>query len=128
MVALDVVWKIGLWIREKTEKSPLPKIEEAIDEMDGSNLFTKLAAKGSGERSRKTSFRCQLESSLVEAIPLLLMSILSTFQRMVESIFRDLYFMRVYIDDIFIGFKSVEEQSKPFCSCIRPPEGVWPGD
>lgn len=104
--------------RMKAYKFPLPKIEKVIDDMAGSKIFSKLdmlagywqikLAENVGE---KTAFRYRFGSFSFEVMPFGPMNAPSTFQRMAESLFKDLEFVQVYIDDVIIGSRSIEEHT-----------------
>eukprot|EP00737_Agarophyton_chilense_P002014 gb/GEZJ01002279.1/.p1 GENE.gb/GEZJ01002279.1/~~gb/GEZJ01002279.1/.p1 ORF type:complete len:384 (+),score=41.68 gb/GEZJ01002279.1/:2514-3665(+) len=57
----------------------------------------------------KTTFVCRYGTYKFEVMPFELMNAPSTFQRMMDEVLRDLPFVMVYVDDVVISSKTMEE-------------------
>ena len=93
----------------KAEKQPFPKMEEIIDDIDGSKVFTTLdlfsgywQVRMASNCKEQTTFVCRYGTFQFEVIPFGLMNAPSTFQTMMDSVLRDQPFVRVYLDDVFV--------------------------
>lgn len=102
--------------RMKANIFPSPKIKGMIDDKDWSKIFSALNGFASFWYNilaesiwEKTVFGCKFGSFQFEVISFVLMNVTSTFQRMVESLFRDLDVVRVHINEVVIGSRSIEE-------------------
>ena len=93
----------------KPDKWPLPKIEEIFDDLEGGKVFSTLdlfsgywQVRMAEECKEKTTFVCRYGTFKFEVMPFGLMNAPSTFQRMMDYVFRDLPFVRVYLDDVVV--------------------------
>ena len=93
----------------KADKWPLPKIEEIFDDLQGSTYFSTLdlfsgywQVRLSEPCKEKTTFVCRYGTYKFEVMPFGLMNTPSTFQRMMDDVFRNLEFVRVYLDDVVV--------------------------
>ena len=112
----------------KADRWPLPKIEEIFDDLEGSTVFTTLdlfsgywQVKMAEASKEKISFVTRYGTYQFEVMPFGLMNAPSTFQRMMDIVLKDLPFARVYIDDVVIFSKSLDEHLihlKQVMSCI----------
>lgn len=100
----------------KGDRWPLPKIQEIFDDLLGSCFFTSLdlfsgywqirLSKGCRD---KTTFVCRFGTFRFEVMPFGLMNAPATFQRLMDRILEELPFVRVYMDDVIIFSKTLEE-------------------
>ena len=93
----------------KADKWPLPKIEEIFDDLQGSTYFSTLdlfsgywQVRLSEPCKEKTTFVCRYGTYKFEVMPFGLMNAPSTFQRMMDDVFRNLEFVRVYLVDVIV--------------------------
>ena len=93
----------------KPDKWPLRNIEEIFDDLEGSKVFSTLdlfsgywQVRMGEECKEKTTFVCCYGTFQFEVMPFGLMNALSTFQRMMDYVFRDILFVRVYLDDVVV--------------------------
>ena len=93
----------------KADKWPLPKMEKIFDDLEGSKVFTTLDLFSGYWKVRmaswckeQTTFVCRYGTFQFEVMPFGHMSSPSTFQRMLDGVFRDLPFVRVYLDDVVV--------------------------
>ena len=100
----------------KKDRYPLPHINSCIDRLHGTNIFSKLdVVKAyfhtpmSPEDAKKTAVITPFGLFEFTRMPFGLCNAPQTFQRFMDSIFRDLSFVFVYIDDILIASKDVDE-------------------
>ena len=100
----------------KADRWPLPKIEEIFDDLEGSTVFTTLdlcsgywQVQMAESCKEKTTFVCHHRTFQFEVMPFGLMTAPSTFQRMMDELFRGLRFVRVYLDDVVVFSKSLGE-------------------
>lgn len=101
------------------DKYPLPIIEEVLDNLSNSKVFTTLDLKNAffhvevEEHSRKyTSFRTDTHQFQFVKVPFGLTNSPSTFQRYVNTVFRDLLkdgTVIIYLDDIIIPAENENE-------------------
>lgn len=97
------------------DKFPMPRIDDALDSLRGAKIFSTLdLASGYWQvRMRegdieKTAF--VTPSGLYEflVMPFGLCNAPATFQRMMQAVFRDMPYVRVYLDDIVVFSKDPE--------------------
>ena len=100
----------------KKDRYPLPHINSCIDRLHGTNIFSKLdVVKAyfhvpmSPEDAKKTAVITPFGLFEFTRMPFGLCNAPQTFQRYMDSIFRDLPFVFVYIDDILIASKNLDE-------------------
>ena len=98
---------------------PVPLIEETLDSLEGSNYFTSFdLASGywqmalSDEAKKKTAFICKKGLYQFEVLPFGLSNAVAFFQRTMESILEGLPNTTVYLDDIMIYSKTLEDHLK----------------
>jgi hypothetical protein len=107
-------------LNEVTRKDahPLPRVDDALDELKDANFYTHLDLASGFSQVRvhdkdihKTAF--QTLDGLMEwvAMPFGLCNALATFQRMMNDILRDVLhkFVTVYLDDVCICTRTLEE-------------------
>lgn len=97
---------------------PLPRIDELLQRLDGSCIFSKLDLRDGYHQipmkesdRQKTAFTCRYGSYQFTVMPFGLSSAPSTFQRMMNRVFFDLLDEGVlcYLDDLLIYSKTVEQ-------------------
>ena len=100
----------------KADRWPLPRIEEIFDDLRGSTVFTTLdlftgywQVKMSETCKEMTTFVTRYGTFQFEVMPFGLMNAPSTFQRMMDVVLKGLEFVRVYIDDIVVFSKSMDD-------------------
>ena len=100
----------------KPDRWPLPKIEEILDDPEGANVFSTLDLFSGywedhmAEHCKEvTTFVCWYGTFKFEVMPFGLMNAPSTFQRMVDLIFRNYSFFRVYLDDVVVFSADLKE-------------------
>ena len=102
--------------RMKADRCSLPKIEEIFDDLEGSAYFTSLdlfsgywQIRMAQQCKEMTTFVCCYGTYKFEVMPFGLMNAPSTLQRIMDTIVRGLPFVRVYLDDVFVFSKTLEE-------------------
>ena len=102
--------------RMKADRWPLPKIEEIFDDLEGTAYFTSLdlfsgywEIRMAQQCKEMTTFVCRYGTYKFEVMPFGLMNAPSTFQRMMDTIFCGVPFVRVYLDDVVVFSKTLEE-------------------
>ena len=102
--------------RMKADRWPLPKTEEIFDDLEGSKVFSTLdlfsgywQVRMAEQCKEKTTFVCRYGTYKFEVMPFGLMNALSTFQRMMDLVFRDLGHVRCYLDDVVVHSRTLEE-------------------
>ena len=102
--------------RMKADRWPLPKIEEIFDDLEGSAYFTSLhlfsgywKIRMAQQCKEMTTFVCRYGTYKFEVMPFGLMNAPSTFQRIMNTNVRGLPFVRVYLDDVVVFSKTLEE-------------------
>ena len=102
--------------RMKADRWPLPKNEEIFDDLEGSSVFTTLdlfsgywQVRMAENCKEKTNFVCCFGTFQFEVMPFGLMNAPSTFQRMMDQLFRELSFVSVYLDDVVVFSRTVKE-------------------
>ena len=97
------------------DRYPLPNPSMIFDRLSGCQFFSKLDLRWGYWQLRledpddKTAFRSPLGSFAWKVMAMGLTNAAPTFQRLMDSIFRDLDFVSCYLDDIMIASKSAEE-------------------
>ena len=100
----------------KKDRYPLPHINSCMDKLHGKSIFSKLdivkayyqipVAK---QDQKKTAIITPFGLFHFLRMPFGLCNAAQTFQRFIDSIFRDLPFVFTYIDDILVASRSEEE-------------------
>ncbi len=102
----------------RKDKYPLPRIDDTIDALHGANYFTSLdlfsgywQIEIEEEDKMKTAFVCEFGQFEFNRMPFGLTNAPSTFQRLMNRIFKDLLYksVLVYLDDIIIFSKTFQE-------------------
>ena len=97
------------------DRYPLPNPSMIFDRLAGCQFFSKLDLRWGYFQLRledpedKTAFRSPLGSFAWKVMAMGLTNAAPTFQRLMDSIFRDLDFVSCYLDDIMIASKTAEE-------------------
>lgn len=112
--------------RMKADRWPLPRMEEIIDNLEGSEVLTTLDLFSGYWQVRmaeyckeKTTFVCGFGTFQFEVMPFGLMNARSTFQKMMDQLFRNLRFVRVYLESVWVFSKSVEEHVLHLIEVLR---------
>ena len=106
--------RLRLWVdfrklnaKKPKDESPLPNIEEILDDLGGSCIFTTLDLFSGYWQVRldesvkdMVCFRCPFGSYHFEIVPLGLLNAAATFQRFMITITRDLKCVRAFMDDV----------------------------
>lgn len=101
--------------------TPLPRIDECLERLGGAKYFSSLDLKSGYHQVRireddvaKTAFNTRYGSYEFLVLPFGLTNSPPTFQRMMNDVLKDYIdkFALVYLDDILIFSKSIEEHSK----------------
>ena len=110
----------------KADSWPLPKIEELFDELRGSHFFTTLDLFSrywqvlmENYCKEKTTFIYRFGTFQFEVMPFVLMNAPSTFQRMMDFVFRTFDYVQVYLDDVIIDPSTISEQKKHLLGVIK---------
>ena len=98
------------------DKYPLPRTDELLDKIKGANLFSSLDLTSGYHQIRihpddvpKTAFTAAGEPYEFRVMPFGLTNAPATFQRCMNSLFKHLPFVAVYLDDRLIFSKTAEE-------------------
>ena len=98
---------------------PIPRIDDILNKLSGSVIFSTLDLKSgywqiplTEEAARMTAFSTERGRFEFIKLPFGLKNAPNQFSRIMSNIFNDLEFVQVYIDDIIIHSKSVEEHLK----------------
>ena len=98
------------------DKYPLPRTDELLDKVKGASIFSSLDLTSGYHQIRihpddvpKTAFTAAGEHYEFRVLPFGLTNAPSTFQRCMNSLFKHLPFVAVYLDDILIFSKTAEE-------------------
>ncbi len=104
-----------------SDSFPLPRIDELLQRLDGSTIFSKLDLRDGYHQVpvadadvQKTAFSCRYGTFEFLVMPFGLSTAPATFQRMMNSVFVELLDAGVvcYLDDLLLYSKTVEEQKK----------------
>ena len=100
----------------KPDRWPLPKIEVIFDDFEGANVFSTLdlfsgywQVRMAEQCKEVTTFVCRYGTFKFEVMPFGLMNAPSIFQRMMDLIFRNCPFVRVYLDDVVFFSADLKE-------------------
>ena len=98
------------------DRYPLPNPSMLFDKLAGCSFFSKLDLRWGYFQVRtaeadveKTAFRSPFGSFAWKVMGMGLTNAAPTFQRLMDSVFRDLEFVSCYLDDILIASRSAEE-------------------
>ena len=101
--------------RMKAHRWPLPKNEEILDDLEGSEYFTSLdlfsgywQIRMAQQCKEVTTFVCRYGTYNFEVMPFGLMNEPSKFQRLMDTIVRRLPFVRVYLDEVVLFSENLE--------------------
>lgn len=99
----------------KRVRWPMPRFDEILDEINGSNLFTTIdlfqgywKIKMDEMCEEKTTFLCRYGTYHFEVMPFGLMNSGAMFQRMMDNILANISNLKCYIDDVVIYFATEE--------------------
>lgn len=101
----------------KSDRWPLPRIDEIFDDLHGCTLFTTLdlfsgysvEVRMADACKEMTTFVTKYGTYQFEVIPFGLMNAPSTFQRMMDTVLQGLSFVRVFIDEVVVFSRSIED-------------------
>ena len=103
----------------KSDKWPVPYVEEIFDDLRGSSIFTKLnlfegcwLIKIHETCKEKTSFICKFGTYQFELMPFGLKNSGETFQRMMDNILVNVSNVKCYVDDVVIYSATAEGHIK----------------
>ena len=98
------------------DKHPLPRTDELLDKVKGANIFTSLDLASGYHQIRihsddvpKTAFTAAGEHYEFLVMPFGLTNAPATFQRCMNSLFKHLPFVAVYLDDILMFSRTPEQ-------------------
>ena len=98
------------------DKFPIPTIKELLDRLSGASYFSSLDLEWSYHQflvnpsdQQKTAFTFNSQQYMFIGTPFGLKTITSVFQRVTSSLFKDLPYVIVYVDDILVFSSSIEE-------------------
>ena len=110
----------------KADRWPLPKIEELFDDLSGSRFFTTLdlfsgywQVRMENSCKEKTTFICRFETFQFEVMPFGLMNAPSTFQRIMDFVFRTFNYVQVYLDDVVIHSSTIAEHTEHLLEVVQ---------
>ena len=100
----------------KKDRYPVPHINSCLDRLHGNSVFSKLDIVRAYHHipmaeadAKKTPIITPFGLFEFTCMPFGLCNAAQTFQRFMDSIFRDLPFVFVYLDDILIASKNLDE-------------------
>ena len=95
---------------------PLPHVEDILDGMRGAQVFSTIdlfsgywQIRLSPECSKIATFICKFGTFAFQVTPYGLRNAPATFQRMMYEVLKDLPFVKVYMDDIVVFSKTLED-------------------
>ena len=101
------------------DRWPLPRVDEILDEMKGSNVFITIDLfQGYGQIKmdevckNKAAFICRYDTFQFEVMPFTLMNFQATFGRMMDRILLRVNNVRCYVEDVVIFSGNEEEHLK----------------
>ena len=111
------------------DRYPLPHIEALLEDLQGATIFSKLDLRSGYHQVRvaetdvfKTAFTTHMGSFEWRVLPMGLTNAPATFQRLMNAVLGSgpfLKFCRIYLDDIIIFSKSVEEHEQHVQAVLR---------
>ncbi len=103
------------------DRWPLPRVDEILDDMEGSSVFTTIdlfqgywQIKMDETCKKKAAFICRYETFQFEVMSFGLMNSQATFQRMTDRILLNVANVRCCIDDDVIFSKNAKEHASHF--------------
>ena len=100
------------------EKFPIPKIQDYLSQLQGSTYFSQIDLKSGYYQIRvkkcdqpKTAFMIANQTYLFKRMPFGLVSAPSTFQLCMMELLGHLEYVKVYLDDILIHSKTIDEHA-----------------
>lgn len=100
----------------KADRWPIPLIEEILDELKGSSIFSTLdlftgywQVQVAEQCKEMTTFICREGTFQFEVMPFGLMNAPATFQRMMTTVLEGIEYAVAYIDDVVIHSSSMAE-------------------
>ena len=101
-----------------TDRWPFLRIDEILDDMRGSSVFTTVdlfhgywQIKMDGTCKEKAAFICRYGKFQFEVMPFGLINLQATFQRMMTGILLNVTKVRCSVDDVFKFSKTTEEHA-----------------